>query len=314
MPRIKILFLGASRLVSLLQRFQDAACDLNIALTMYTFEDKNVWHPVGVCGLARVIHAPPFEHDAFDDFILNFVSRESIDIVIPNIDKATVRIAELSVSLADLGAKAICSNFQVCDRMFDKMLADKVFKDLGFDVPDSKKFPLLAKPRFGRSSKGIVKLNDKEELEFWRKRNDPTDFLIQEFVKGIEYSIDAYITDNGKILGIVPRKREIISDGEVLVSITENVPEAKDIVQKLTNWEKWLGPITIQIIADGKKSWIIECNPRFGSGIPLSIEAGLNIPLWILQEKLGLGLPSDMLISKPGLCMTRFKQEKFLWL
>lgn len=300
--------------MSLLQRFQDAACDLNIALTMYTFEDKNVWHPVGVCGLATVIHAPPFEHDAFDDFILNFVSRESIDIVIPNIDKATVRIAELSVSLADLGAKAICSNFQVCDRMFDKMLADKVFRDLEFDVPDSKKFPLLAKPRFGRSSKGIVKLNDKEELEFWRKRNDPTDFLIQEFVKGIEYSIDAYITDNGKILGIVPRKREIISDGEVLVSITENVPEAKDIVQKLTNWEKWLGPITIQIIADGKKSWIIECNPRFGSGIPLSIEAGLNIPLWILQEKLGLGLPSDMLIPKPGLCMTRFKQEKFLWL
>ena len=59
--------------------------------------------------------------------------------------------------------------------------------------------------------------------------------------------------------------------------------------------------ITVQLIKNGgNKIHIIEINPRFGGGVPLSIKAGANFPKWILQQLIGV---------KPRIKMDGFKDE-----
>jgi len=54
----------------------------------------------------------------------------------------------------------------------------------------------------------------------------------------------------------------------------------------------------------------IEINPRFGGGVPLSIEAGADFPKWILQETTGRALRTRRLAY--GLTMLRYDAEVWL--
>ena len=78
------------------------------------------------------------------------------------------------------------------------------------------------------------------------------------------------------------------------------------------------GLITLQLFQTPRgKLKFVEINPRFGGGVPLSIQAGANFPKWILQEMLGkpLGgkkanIPFDGF--KDGLVMLRYDGEVWL--
>jgi carbamoyl-phosphate synthase large subunit len=311
---MRILFMGASRLVSLLERFTEAAAGLEIEVEMYSLEDSNPWHAIGAARLASLVPGPSFQAPEFSGWLLRFVTDNNIDIVIPNIDAATVALARTAGHLRDVGVFPVVSSLEVCEAMADKIRAEEVFRSLDLRVPDSETFPLLAKPRFGASSRGIVKLNDSSEMDFWRAHSRIDDYLLQSFVTGTELSIDAYVDQTGRTLGIVSRVRVVVSDGEVMVTQTERQPDAIEMTECLLRWGKWHGPLTVQVIYDGSRAWLLECNPRFGSGVTCSIKAGLAIPEWILRERLGLPLPTSRPQWRDGLCLTRSRKDHFVWL
>lgn len=306
--------MGASTRVTLLERFQSAAELLGVKLEMYSLEDTNPWHAIGLSGLAQLVGGPRFDAPDFSDFLISFVTKERIDIVIPIIDRATIALAKAAPQLKSSGAMPVISNLEECEIMIDKARSDEFFKKIGLKVPPDDVFPLLAKPRFGASSKGIVTINNPESLEFWKKNNKHEDFIIQSFINGTEYTVDSYVDAKGKILGIVSRVRMQVSGGEVMIARTEHNERVETIAEEILKNGHWYGPMTIQIIDDGKDAWIIECNPRFGGGVTLSIEAGLLIPEWILRERLGLSLPDKQITWRDNLCMTRARKDYFLWL
>jgi carbamoyl-phosphate synthase large subunit len=312
MKKLNLLLLGGSRVVGLLERFHVAARKLEVELN--SFEDNKPWHAIAAAGVAQTVAAPMFDGPEFTDFIVKYAKDNEIDIVIPFIDKATIAVAVAAPELKKIGVLPLISSLEVCEAMADKARADGVFKELGLHVPASDRFPLLAKPRFGSSGRGIITLHDIEELEFWRAHNKEEDFMIQSCIEGREYSIDAYVDGSGRLLGAVSRVREVVSGGEAMITCTEHNTDALILTEKLLSWEMWRGPITVQVMYDGEQGWILECNPRFGSGATCSIEAGLAMPEWILRERLGLPLPDKKLEWKDGLCMTRARKDYFLWL
>jgi len=52
--RINILFLGASRLVGLLERFTAAGDREGVKLSFCSVEDHSPWHAIGAAGIARI--------------------------------------------------------------------------------------------------------------------------------------------------------------------------------------------------------------------------------------------------------------------
>jgi carbamoyl-phosphate synthase large subunit len=73
------------------------------------------------------------------------------------------------------------------------------------------------------------------------------------------------------------------------------------------------GVITVQLIlTKDKKIKFIEINPRFGGGAPLSIKAGADFPIWILQGLCGKNSEIKFDNFENNLTMLRYDAE--IWL
>ncbi|HPT76551.1 MAG TPA: carbamoyl phosphate synthase-like protein, partial [Defluviitaleaceae bacterium] len=74
-----------------------------------------------------------------------------------------------------------------------------------------------------------------------------------------------------------------------------------------------VGPLTLQCIEDSKgEIYWIEINPRFGGGVPLSIEAGIDYGKMIKEWAEGKLVESQMGKFKPNLLMLRYDDAIFL--
>ncbi|APQ75873.1 carbamoyl phosphate synthase-like protein [Clostridium botulinum] len=171
------------------------------------------------------------------------------------------------------------------------------------DNPEKLNFPFILKPLDGMGSAGVFKANNKTQLDFFKDYiKEP---IIQEFVEGTEYTIDVLCDLKGEIISIVPRERIEVRSGEVSKSKTVNHKEIIKATLNLVNKLKQhieeykvyckvasenfntlqlekdeasvIGPLTIQcIVTKEKEIKFIEINPRFGGGVPLSFEAGVD--------------------------------------
>ena len=314
MTTLRILFLGASRLVALLDRFRAAADAEGVDLELASIEDDSAWHAIGASGLARIQPGPRFDDPAFVPFLLSEAQGAAIDIVIPVVDAAIAPVAHARRDLEGIGAMAMVSGEELCARMRDKVASEEFFREHGFPVPSGNGWPRLAKPRLGSSSRGHIVLRDAEELSFWRERHPAEEYIVQPLLNGTEYSVDGFVSADGRVLGAVSRARVVVAAGEVMVTRTEHNGPVLEIASRVLNLPGWRGPINIQIMQSRDGPRLLEVNPRFSSGITCAIEAGLEAPRWILKERLGRPLPEKPIAWRSGLCMTRSRRDHFLWL
>jgi carbamoyl-phosphate synthase large subunit len=310
----RVLFMGASRLVGLLQRFKDAADGCGQEVELYSVEDDKPWHAVAAAGLCEVVPGPSFLAPSFSDFLLEFVERRSVHIVIPNIDPATVALSAVREELSERNVYACVSEPLLCRAMFDKRTAAAFFAEHALPHPDSSSYPLLAKPRVGSGSKGHFVFPDAEVFEMWQSKNAVDDYRVEHLVVGTEYTIDAYVNLDGDPVDAVSRVRHVTAGGEVMITSTHRNRRVLDLTAKVLARPGWRGPITVQIIDGEEGCFLIEVNPRFGGGVPCSIEAGLDGPAWILRESTGNVVPADPINWKDGLCLTRSRKDHFVWL
>jgi carbamoyl-phosphate synthase large subunit len=241
------------------------------------------------------------------------VRREGFNVLIPHIDPATVALSRLKPDLKRAGVNVVVSEESLCTTMYDKSKADAFFRAHGIPVPDGEIWPKVAKPRFGSSSRGQVIFRDMEEFQFWSHRNQIEDYIVQPYVRGTEYSVDAFVGPEGKSLGAVARIRLVVSGGEVMVAKTDRNEAVLNVAEKVLAIPGWYGPVNIQVMHTSVDALLLEVNPRFSSGATLAIEAGLDSPRWIIREFLGRSLPEKPIVWRPGLFLTRCRKDYFLW-
>lgn len=169
-------------------------------------------------------------------------------------------------------------------------------------------FPVIMKPCTGSASMGIKVINNESE---WRAVENKESYVIQQYIANSkEYTVDCYVSQTGEVISVVPRERLSVAGGEVVNSITRKDEELIALSHKILRSGAFRGPITIQFIRDLDTAWtyVMEINPRAGGGVITSIEAGVDIPLFILKESLGLPLePVDD--WEDNLLMTRYFKE-----
>jgi len=311
---VRVLFLGASRLVGLMERFRAAAAAENVGIELASVEDGSPWHAVAAAGACRVLRGPAFAAPDSDRFLTDLVAEQRFDLVIPVIDPALRVVARLGDELRRAGALPMVSRADLCEAVYDKATAETFFRDRGLPVPAGPSWPRVAKPRFGSSSRGHVLFRDEEELRFWSARNRREDYLVQPYLSGTEYSVDAYVGPDGRLLGAVSRVREVVSGGEVMVTRTERDESVLGVAERTAALPGWRGPLNIQVMRTADGPCLLEVNPRFSSGVTCAIEAGLDGPRFILRERLGRPLPERPVPWRAGLCMTRSRKDHFLWL
>jgi carbamoyl-phosphate synthase large subunit len=165
------------------------------------------------------------------------------------------------------------------------------------------------KPRFGIGSKDVKVIASRRALD--AELPLAPDTLVFEFVKGPEYTADTISDMSGRCLAAAPRQRIVVKAGQSVKGRTVHDPALVAIAVRAADVFGIEGPGCSQwIVRDGKVIFI-EMNPRYGTGVSLSIGAGLNIPL--LHVKLGLGLKVDPaeLVFRDNCYMSRYWEEVF---
>lgn len=310
MKEISILFLGAAKRVSLLERFELAASLLGVRLRLYSCELDAGFYPISA--LAKVLAGPPFLSEAFDPWLQSAIDQYQLQIVIPNMDAATVALSRFAKNSSS-AAWAVVSSEMLCELMYDKLTADVFFREHQIPVPPNTpgKFPKILKPRLGFGAKNIRIVRDARQLELEAASSGSGDIL-QDFLSDVqETTVDIYVSLRHGVRGYVLRDRIEVSDGEVMVCRTRSPrPEEELLISRIAEIPGWQGCITLQYVTDSHGSlYVIEINPRFGGGATCAIEAGLDMSSYILLEHLNTELPQPGRIRH--LIMSRARRDFF---
>jgi carbamoyl-phosphate synthase large subunit len=229
--------------------------------------------------------------------LLAVAKKHKIHLLIPTIDTELKGLAECRHDFAAIGTTVLVSAPKVIDICQDKRKTFQFATENGFGSAaswDTNKvrskelpFPVFMKPWDGSASRGNTVAHDAEEFRYWRKRIP--NCLVQELILGTEYTCDAYVDFNMKVRCVVPRKRIEVRAGEVSKGQTAKIPKIMDEVKRLVEvLGAGPGVITVQcFLTPNDEIKIVEINPRFGGGAPLSIQAGADFPKWVLQELIG---------------------------
>lgn len=260
---------------------------------------------------------PSVKDSNFINFMLDYCKREEIDFIIPVFDEETPTFAlnkelfkkqvDVAILICDYEVINICNDkketYNFCIK--NNILTPRIYRK-----EDTMAFPILKKPRYGIGSKGIIKINTKKELEANLPLEDGSFF--QEYIDGVEYTIDSISDLDGNCLSSVPRERTVVKAGQSVKGRTTKDPELIEYGKKLAEVFKIKGPSCSQCKVNNGRIYFIEMNPRYGTGVSLSIGAGLNIPLLHLKLALGQTIREEELKFKDNYIMTRYWSEIFI--
>lgn len=212
---------------------------------------------------------------------------EKINFIIPQTDRDCNYFAEHWDFINSWNLKnfqILMPNPETIKIVNDKLLCKKYFTNNGILTPldysehenaDKLIFPLIIKPRNDSGSKDVFIVKNNIELSY--SISKITNPIIEEYISGIEYTVDGAANHDGSVIGLIPRKRITVKGGVSIKGVTEFDPALIQISQKVIRLIKTFGFFCIQFIKKNGNYYFIEFNPRMGSGIVLSINAGLDL-------------------------------------
>ncbi|UCD29686.1 MAG: ATP-grasp domain-containing protein [Planctomycetota bacterium] len=318
--QVRIMFTCAGRRVELIDAFKNAARALKIKVLMHAADVDSSF--AASCVADRSHQVPPIQSPNYIPALLSIAKREKIDLLIPLIDTELSQLARARDRFLRLRCGAIISSSGVVKICQDKLLTYDLLSRHQIDTPKTwtyqqimkrrrHNFPYFLKPRKGSASKGNFVLRNQADLKALAPR--VPEAIIQEFVPGIEHTLDVYTGLDGQPKSVVPRKRLEVRGGEVTRAMTVNHPGIIETgVRVARALVECVGVITIQLFLtpDGRIR-VIEINPRFGGGVPLAIHAGADFPKWLLSEWLGRRPRIKKVNFRDGVMMLRYHQSFF---
>ncbi len=280
---INVLILSAGRRVELISCFQDAAKKLGLKSSVIAADCSATAPALYFADKKYVI--PRIDSGNYIQAIIEICKKEDISLVIPTIDTELLILSEnKTVIESSTKAKVLISSKQVIDICRNKLNTQVFLEDNGFLMPElysyeeidqhEMEYPLFIKPSDGSSSINTYKINNKDELTFYMNRVPNP--MIQRFMDGEEYTVDAFSDFDGNVIHVVPRKRIATRSGEVSKGKIIKDRAIIEDVKNLLNILKPVGQVTIQCIKSKMGIVYIEINPRFGGGAPMSIKAGAD--------------------------------------
>ena len=323
MPKnFNILVSSAGRRVSLVHHFQTALKELGIRGKVIAADltpTSSAWHAAD-----QATYAPRFTGGRFVEEMLKICHQENVSLLVPTIDTELPLYSEAKQQFVNTGTIVAVSDPETILNCEDKTRTHAWLDSLGIPVPrqtsvagvlespDDWPLPLIAKPTRGSSSNNVRKIHNLNEL---RSMPYPEIMVVEAIAPGEEFTIDIYIDRSGEPRCAVPRQRLETRSGEVSKGMTVREPKLQELAIKVANaLPGGFGVINVQIFYDEETGQlnVIEINPRFGGGYPLSHEAGARCTHWLIEDCLDLPLSIEPDVWRDGLVMLRYDDAIFV--
>jgi carbamoyl-phosphate synthase large subunit len=294
-PKVTIMFTSAGRRVALVRAFLRAMEELNIDGRIVCVDASELSAASQVADSRYIV--PRCNAPGYIDALLDICRKEHVSLLFPLIDTELWVLAQNADRFRSAGCTPVISGPETISISRDKRRTAQFLRSIGTATPailDADEvrrrpgaLPVFMKPIDGSASIGSRVIQTLDDLNYWLPRTPGA--LLLQYVPGREFTVDVYAGLDGIPRCAVPRLRLETRAGEVSKGITASEPtimeEALRVVGRL---HEPRGVLTLQcILPDSGTPQFFEINARFGGGVPLSIEAGANFPLWLLSEYLG---------------------------
>jgi carbamoyl-phosphate synthase large subunit len=320
---IRVLLSCVGRRIELIHAFREAGERLGRRVILWGADQSRL--APGLYHVDRAEISPPIDNPDYLPHLLRLVARHRIHLIVPVIDSDLLKFAGAREKFARAGCNVLISSERVVAVCRDKILAFRHLSASGIDTPatwtwpEARRvsrlpFPLYIKPRSGSAARGHFLCDHRRELPTLARRvPDP---ILQEYVRGEEYTLDAYAGFDGVPRCVVPRHRLEVRSGEVSKGQIARDPRLMAIGRRVVeSLRECVGVVTIQCIRrDDGRILVIEINPRVGGGIPLAIRAGADFPYWILASLAGRRVRIGATSFTNRLTMLRYDSSVFLTL
>jgi predicted ATP-grasp superfamily ATP-dependent carboligase len=282
----------------------------------------------GRCNLAnhsryanRAITLPSAEDHpvAYAEELLRELERNACDVLIPTTDTSTTILRRYRSQFERLVRLAMPSN-DALDAAQDKQITLDRARESGVPVPRTRIFgsvfevereaqelsyPCVVKPRFSRywDGTGPMTRGTAHYAHCAQALRDmicgagmpPDMFLVQEFVSGSGLGVFALMDrGNARVLFAHRRVREANPTGG-RAALAESIALDERFVEpavRLLKALEWTGVAMVEFKDQTAGSPVLmEINGRFWGSLPLAVAAGVDFPLLLVQQILGLDMP-----------------------
>ena len=144
-------------------------------------------------------------------------------------------------------------------------------------------YPLIAKPRIGKGSQGVIRIENEEAL---RQISLMPNYVIQECIgtDKTEYTVGCYCDKEGVLVEMIIMHREL-KHGMTLKATVVESKIIREEVEKICRQFRPIGPINIQLRLNEKGIPIcFELNVRFSGTTPMRAQFGYQDVVAVINE------------------------------
>ena len=231
--------------------------------------------------------------DALPPAVLATLLAARVTMVVPTRDGELLFWAEHAERLGAEGVDVVVSEPRTVRLALDKLAFATAGADAGLPtattwdtLPPAPHGPLVVKERFGAGSRSVALGVGPDEAV--RAASSLTSPVFQPFLHGEEFSADAWVSRSGEVWGPVVRRRDVIVDGEAIVTTTVRDATLEDVARSVLAWLPARGPGNVQLLREGDGAvHVLEMNARFGGASTCAVHAGLDVWGWEIAEHRG---------------------------
>lgn len=236
----------------------------------------------------------PGDSPDFVKVMSEICEREKVDVLITSVDEELIPVFKLEQKQVIV----LLPNEKFVSTCLDKYKLMKTLSSHNILVPKTRlasngfgdiSFPLIIKPRKGRGSRGLGVLNNKQELHSFIMNSTykSEELIIQEYINGLEYTVSVVLWRDGEIQAVVP-KEIICKKGITKLAVTRRSKRIEQLCYEIQGKLQADGPFNLQLIIDKSTGipYPIEINPRFSTTITLTIAAGIDELIGLINQAL----------------------------
>ena len=242
----------------------------------------------------------------FVDWLYDVCHKEKINAVLTGVEEVLAVLAEHKQNLKkQTGALCIVSDPFQLSIGGDKLLTCQWLKQNAFNYPEfadisdtmavnqlinSVGYPLVVKPRKGKSSENVLIVRCHEDFDRIKTRQG---YVVEQYMgsEENEYTVGCFCDKEGEVKGSIVMRRRLLLGTTSWAQVDDCAfvrKEAERIVAKL----KPMGPCNVQLRVSNEKATCFELNVRFSGTTPIRAHYGFNdvdiaLRHYILNESVG---------------------------
>ena len=174
---LNILFMGGAKRVAMANLFKKAAAERGMECNIFSSE---LSYHLPIAAVGTIVEGRRWADADIYEHMQMLCKKHDISIVVPFIDGSVAVAARLHELMPEVFTPT--SGADKAELMFDKVRAAEAFENAGLPVPATfmggdVTMPLIAKPRHGSASQGLVMIDNNADLA---ALPDASDYLIQQ--------------------------------------------------------------------------------------------------------------------------------------